>query len=207
MEENNEEKTTITENIADDTDFIKEHDEEIVAELADTLERPILNSKNSTKVRRPRSDAQVKAFAKARAALEQKRQLDREKKLSEKKPVGRPRNKKVENPPVQPCMSEVPEDTLSIKELKKPNKKSKKKVTNMIIDDDSSSSEEELIYVKNKKKKKKKKKTPQGIYISASSDSESSDEEYQQQQPQSHRHTAVQQQPSYSDPFDSIQFV
>ena len=100
MEENNEEKTTITENIADDTDFIKEQDEEIVAELADTLERPILNSKNSTKVRRPRSDAQVKAFAKARAALEQKRQLDREKKLAEKKPVGRPRNKKVENPPV-----------------------------------------------------------------------------------------------------------
>ena len=96
MEENNEEKTTITENIADDTDFIKEQDEEIVAELADTLERPILNSKNSTKVRRPRSDAQVKAFAKARAALNQKRQLDREKKLAEKKPVGRPRNKKVE---------------------------------------------------------------------------------------------------------------
>ena len=154
MEENNEEKTTITENIADDTE---DQDEKIVADMADTLERPVLNSKNSTKVRRPRSDAQVKAFAKARAALEQKRQLDREKKLAEKKPVGRPRNKKVENPPVQPCMSEVPEDTLSIKEIKNSNKKSKKKVTNMIIENDSSSSEEELIYVKNKKKKKKSK--------------------------------------------------
>jgi hypothetical protein len=204
MEENNEEKTTITENIADDTE---DQDEKIVADMADTLERPVLNSKNSTKVRRPRSDAQVKAFAEARAALEQKRQLDREKKLAEKKPVGRPRNKKVENPPVQPCMSEVPEDTLSIKEIKNSNKKSKKKVTNMIIENDSSSSEEELIYVKNKKKKKKSKEKPQVIYISASSDEseESDDEEYQQGQ--SHRHTAVQQQPSYSDPFDSIQFV
>jgi hypothetical protein len=133
MEENNEEKTTITENIADDTDV---QDEKIVAEMVDTLERPVVQNKT----RKPRSEAQVKAFAKARAALNQKKQMDREKKLAEKKPVGRPRNKKiekVENPPVQPCMSEVPEDTLSIKELKKPNKKSKKKVTNIIIDYDS----------------------------------------------------------------------
>ena len=65
MEENNEEKTTITENIADDTDV---HDKKIVAEMVDTLERPVVQNKT----RKPRSEAQVKAFAKARAALNQK---------------------------------------------------------------------------------------------------------------------------------------
>ena len=211
METNNEENLPITENILETDE--KEQDEEIVAELADTLERPILNSKNSTK--RPRSEAQVKAFAKARLALDEKRKLDRAKKQAEKKPVGRPKKKeKVKEPPVESVKSVKPEDTLpSLKGINNSNKKYKNKITNMIIEDNSSSSDDdqEIIYVKNKKKKKsKKKKTPQVIYISASSSSESSDEEEQQQsrsaQQQSHSRSA-QQQPSYTDPFDSIQFV
>ena len=208
METNNEENLPITENILETDE--KEQDEEIVAELADTLERPILNSKNSTK--RPRSEAQVKAFAKARLALDEKRKLDRAKKQAEKKPVGRPKKKeKVKEPPVESVKSVKTEDTLpSLKEISNSNKKYKNKITNMIIEDNSSSSDDEIIYVKNKKKKKsKKKKTPQVIYISASSSSESSDEEEQQQsrsaQQQSHSRSA--QQPSYTDPFDSIQFV
>jgi hypothetical protein len=80
MEGNNEEYLPITENTVETDE--NEHDEELVSELADTLECPILNSKNTTK--RPRSDAQVKAFANARAALEQKRLLDRERKHAEK---------------------------------------------------------------------------------------------------------------------------
>ena len=214
METNNEENLPITENILETDE--KEQDEEIVAELADTLERPILNSKNSTK--RPRSEAQVKAFAKARLALDEKRKLDRAKKQAEKKPVGRPKKKeKVKEPPVESVKSVKPEDTLpSLKGINNSNKKYKNKITNMIIEDNSSSSDDdqEIIYVKNKKKKKskKKKREPTVIYISASSsDSESSDEEehYHQQQPQSRssNKTTVQQQPSYTDPFDSIQFV
>ena len=205
METNNEENLPITENILETDE--KEQDEEIVAELADTLERPILNSKNSTK--RPRSEAQVKAFAKARLALDEKRKLDRAKKQSEKKPVGRPKKKeKVKEPPVESVKSVKPEDTLpSLKEISNSNKKSKKKITNMIIEDNSSSSDDdqEIIYVKNKKKKKskKKKREPTVIYISASSDSESSDDEEQQQS----QSRSAQQQPSYTDPFDSIQFV
>jgi hypothetical protein len=208
MEGNNEDNLPITENIVETDE--KEHDEELVSQLADTLERPILNSKNTTK--RPRSQAQVKAFAKARLALDEKRKLDRERKKAQKKPVGRPKKETLkEIPPVE----SVPEDTLpSLKGINNSNKKYKNKVTNMIIEDNSSSSDDEIIYVKNKKKKKskKKKREPTVIYISASSsDSESSDEEehYHQQQPQSRssNKTTVQQQPSYTDPFDSIQFV
>ena len=205
METNNEENLPITENIVETDE--NEQDEELVSQLADTLERPILNSKNSTK--RPRSEAQVKAFAKARLALDEKRKLDRAKKQAEKKPVGRPKKKeKVKEPPVESVNTVKPEDTLpSLKEISNSNKKSKKKITNMIIEDNSSSSDDdqEIIYVKNKKKKKsrKKKREPTVIYISASSDSESSDDEEQQQS----QSRSAQQQPSYTDPFDSIQFV
>ena len=88
MEEINEKNTTITENIHEN---IVENDEELVSALADTLERPILNSKT----KRPRSQAQIKAFAKARLAIVEKRKLDRERKLAEKNPVGRPKKKGV----------------------------------------------------------------------------------------------------------------
>ena len=104
METNNEENLPITENIVETDE--NEQDEELVSQLADTLERPIVNSKNTTK--RPRSQAQVKAFAKARLALDEKRKLDRERKQSEKKPVGRPKKKeKVKEPPVESVKSVV----------------------------------------------------------------------------------------------------
>ena len=212
MEEINEKNTTSTENIHEN---IVENDEELVSALADTLERPILNSKT----KRPRSQAQVKAFAKARLALVEKRTLDRERKLAEKKPVGRPKKKdKVKE--ISPVES-VPEE--SIKKINS-NKKSQKKVTNMIFDIDNSSSsdeDDEIIYVKNKKKKarRKQKREPTVIYISASSSEENESESeleeqarlnlYNQQSQQRPQQQQQQQQShqSFSDPFDSIQFV
>jgi len=214
MEEINEKNTTITENIHEN---IVENDEELVSALADTLERPILNSKT----KRPRSQAQIKAFAKARLALVEKRTLDRERKLAEKKPVGRPKKKdKVKE--ISPVES-VPEE--SIKKINS-NKKSQKKVTNMIFDIDNSSSsdeDDEIIYVRNKKKKKarrKQKREPTVVYISASSSESESESEsdlaeqarlnlYNQQSQQRPQQQQQQQQShqSFSDPFDSIQFV
>ena len=116
------------------------------------------------KPKKPRSEAQKAAFAKARKALAEKRALAKEEK---KKPKPKPEP--------EPEIEDEPEPTKA-----KPKRKPKRKTVRYVessSEDSSSSSEEEVVYVQRKKPQRKKKepKAPRVIYVS-----DSDEDEYQQ---------------------------
>ena len=113
------------------------------------------------KAKKPRSEAQKAAFAKARKALAEKRALAKEEK---KKPKPKPQ----------------PEPEPEIEAEPKPKPKRKPKRTVHYVEESSSedsSSEEEVVYVQRKKPQRKKKepKAPRVIYVS-----DSDEDDYQQ---------------------------
>jgi len=110
------------------------------------------------KVKKPRSDAQKKAFEKAVATrrANQKRQADARKAKKEVKPV-------------EPMVADRSSDDEEVV-VRKSRKSKKKKPRRRIVYEDSSSSEEETVAVVKRRKKKKK---PEVLY---ESDIEEADE-------------------------------
>jgi ribosome-binding ATPase YchF (GTP1/OBG family) len=131
------------------------------------------------KPRKPRTEAQKTAFAKAQKALKEKRELKKKEAMLNKKPRGRPPKKKTVDDSESTMINKVNESVMK---------------GEMVIEDEDSSDEEEHIVIKTKTRKAQRKKKPvkrkkKIIYISESESSESeteseSDEEYINGQPQ-----------------------
>ena len=119
------------------------------------------------KVKKPRSDAQKKAFEKAVATrrANQKRQADARKAKKEVKPESNYRKNVSSSPGESDYRSSDDEEEVVVKRRSK-----KKKPRRRIVYEDSSSSEEETVAVVKRRKKKKK---PEVLY---ESDIEEADE-------------------------------
>ena len=183
MEENNE---LCNENVPNNEE-LKVHieDEQEILNEMDSLEKPEI-----TKKKKPRSEAQIAAFNRAREVLAEKRKTARELKLkAPKKALGRPK-KTVQEPLEDAGLAGV--SVLKVKTKKPP----------IYIDEtetESSEEEEPIVYVKKKPKKRRKKKPLKIVYVSASESSSDSEQEYesnQHQQPLERSTQQLQQQPA-----------
>ena len=172
--------------------------EDIIEENASATEEDTeegeVELEKSAPPRKPRTQKQIAAFDKARAALAVKRAHDKELKESNKKPIGRP--KKAATAQQQPASDKVPKRRGGKAQGGKAQ--GGRKQTMIYVDDshsdESSDGEPESIVVRRRRKKKKpkKKKAQQVIYISESDSGDSSesdappDDHYPQQQQQFH---------------------
>ena len=141
--------------------------EENVSTAEETEDEPTEPMDKPAPARKPRTQKQIAAFEKARAALAVKRANDKELKDQNKKPTGRPKKAVVKEEPKQPRRRVA---------------QGGRKQTMVYVDDshseESDDSEPESIVVRRRRKKRKpkKKKPQQVIYISESDSGESSSE-------------------------------
>mgnify|MGYP003646021533 CR=1 FL=1 len=160
VEKNTEENTEVTETSTENTINPNMKDNDTINE---EMQKP--------KVKKPRTDKQIAAFAKAQEAIKAKRakaKEDKEKgitkvedkvedKLEEIKQQREEILKKDTKYPVGSQPLEILEEEPEIEYVKKPKRKTKKK--KIVIEQDSSSSDEEIV-ISRRRGRKKKVETP-----------------------------------------------